>query len=161
MCARQYTLSVAAVLVLSPVWAAAGQAKTQTMSLQTLQDKIKGGWAGQMIGVSYGAPTEFHVMGKINEEPLAWSPNRVENAIHQDDLYVEMTFAKVMDTAGLNATSAQYGEMFRDSKYGLWHANAGARRVLNQGIQAPSPAIRDTTSTPMTSTSRSRRTSSD
>ena len=24
-----------------------------------LRDKIEGGWAGQMIGVSYGAPTEF------------------------------------------------------------------------------------------------------
>jgi hypothetical protein len=119
------------------VWVTASQAKTQTMSIQALQDKIKGGWAGQMIGVSFGAPTEFHAMGKINEEPLPWSPDRVENAIHQDDLYVEMTFAKVMDTVGLNATSAQHGQMFRDSKYGLWHANAGARRVLNQGIQAP------------------------
>ena len=27
--------------------------------------------------------------------------------------------------------------MFKDSKYDLWHANAGARRVLNRGIKAP------------------------
>ena len=27
--------------------------------------------------------------------------------------------------------------MFRDSKYRLWHANAGARRILNRGIKAP------------------------
>ena len=31
----------------------------------------------------------------------------------------------------------QYGEAFKDSKYHLWHANAGARRLLNQGIKAP------------------------
>ena len=27
--------------------------------------------------------------------------------------------------------------MFKDSKYELWHANAGARRLLNRGIKAP------------------------
>jgi len=104
---------------------------------EVLLDKIRGGWAGQMIGVSYGAPTEFRAMGKINDAPLSWAPDRVENAIHQDDLYVEMTFARVMDTVGLDATSAQYGDAFKDSKYDLWHANAAARRMLNQGIRAP------------------------
>jgi len=102
-----------------------------------LLDKIKGGWAGQMIGVSYGAPTEFRAQGKILEGELKWAPDRVENSIHQDDLYVEMTFARVMDTVGLNATSEQYGEAFKNSKYGLWHANAAARRNLNRGIKAP------------------------
>jgi hypothetical protein len=102
-----------------------------------LEDKIRGGWAGQMIGVSYGAPTEFRAQGKILEGPLAWAPDRVENAIHQDDLYVEMTFAKVMDEQGLAATSEQYGEAFKNSQYGLWHANAAARRNLNRGIKAP------------------------
>jgi hypothetical protein len=102
-----------------------------------LLDKIKGGWAGQMIGVSYGAPTEFRAQGKILEGELKWDPDRVENSIHQDDLYVEMTFAHVMDTVGLNATSEQYGEAFKTSKYGLWHANAAARRNLNRGIKAP------------------------
>src|SRR6476646_7307830 len=111
------------------------------ISRAVVQDKIRGGWAGQMIGVSYGAPTEFRSNGKIVEgnlhNYLDWSPKRLENAIDQDDLYVEMTFAEVMDTVGLDATSEQYGEMFKDSKYDLWHANAGARRLLNHGIKAP------------------------
>jgi hypothetical protein len=47
-----------------------------------LEDKIRGGWAGQMIGVSYGAPTEFRSNGKINEREIPWSPENVENAIH-------------------------------------------------------------------------------
>ena len=59
----------------------------------------------------------------------------IENTIDQDDLYVEMTFAEVMDRVGLDATTEQYGEMFRDSKYRLWHANAGARRNLAPGHQ--------------------------
>ena len=46
-----------------------------------LEDKVRGGWAGQMIGVSFGAPTEFQSNGKINEGELdvdarAWSRTR-------------------------------------------------------------------------------------
>jgi hypothetical protein len=124
-------------------FAAAGlaQKKTRRISRQALEDKIRGGWAGQMIGVSYGAPTEFKSNGKIIEENLHnfmdWSPARLGNALDQDDLYVEMTFAEVMDRVGLEATTGQYGEMFRDSQYGLWHANAAARRLLNRGVKAP------------------------
>jgi hypothetical protein len=92
-----------------------------------------------MIGVSFGAPTEFRSNGKIIEGDLPpWTPGRIENAIDQDDLYVEMTFAAVMDRLGLDATSEQYGDAFRTSKYRLWHANAGARRLLDRGIKAPS-----------------------
>ncbi len=90
-----------------------------------------------MIGVSYGAPTEFRSNGRINEGPITWAPERVSNAIQQDDLYVEMTFAEVMDAKGLDATSEDFGEMFKNSKYSLWHANAAARRLLNNGIKAP------------------------
>jgi hypothetical protein len=109
----------------------------RTLSRDVLLDKIRGGWAGQMIGVAYGAPTEFHATGRTYDQPINWKPESVENSLHQDDLYVEMTFARVMDTIGLNATCEQYGEAFKTSKYKLWHANAGARRALNMGIKAP------------------------
>ena len=33
--------------------------QTYTISQERLLDKIKGGWAGQTIGVAYGGPTEF------------------------------------------------------------------------------------------------------
>jgi len=116
-------------------------AETHRISRVALEDKIRGGWAGQMIGVSYGAPSEFQSKGKIIEGNLNkyrdWTPERLRNAIDQDDLYVEMTFAEVMDIIGLEATSEQYGEMFKASKYELWHANAGARRALSRGIHAP------------------------
>jgi hypothetical protein len=111
--------------------------KARSLTRQTLEDKIRGGWAGQMIGVSFGAPTEFNYNGKIIEGEIKWKPEMVSNAIVQDDLYVEMTFTEVMDRIGLNATTEQYGEAFKDSRYQLWHANAGARRLLNQGIKAP------------------------
>jgi len=126
---------------LVPTLAGAQHGAPRRLSRATLEDKIRGGWAGQMIGVSYGAPSEFRSNGKIIEgnlnKYLDWSPERLKNAIDQDDLYVEMTFAEVMDKVGLEATTEQYGEMFKNSMYELWHANAGARRNLNRGIKAP------------------------
>ena len=132
--------SVVALCVLwalGVVAASAGDPAPRRMSRAVLEDKVRGGWAGQMIGVAFGAPTEFRSNGKINEAELKWTPDMIANTIQQDDLYVEMTFAEVMDRVGLDATTEQYGEMFRDSKYRLWHANAGARRNLNRGIKAP------------------------
>ena len=38
---------------------AQGPSTLRDLPLDVLHDKIAGGWAGQMIGVSYGAPTEF------------------------------------------------------------------------------------------------------
>src|SRR2546430_3331569 len=136
------TLTALTVWVaLAPTLVLPQQGASRRLSRAILEDKIRGGWAGQMIGVSYGAPTEFRSNGKIIEgnlnKYLNWSPQRLKNAIDQDDLYVEMTFAEVMDKVGLEATTEQYGEMFKDSKYELWHANAGARRNLNHGIKAP------------------------
>ena len=45
-----------------------------TMSKEVLLDKIKGGWAGQTIGCSYGGPTEFDFKGGMitNYTPIPW-----------------------------------------------------------------------------------------
>jgi hypothetical protein len=138
---RTAMIALTLCVALFPNLASAQNSELRRLSRATLEDKIRGGWAGQMIGVSYGAPTEFRSNGKIVEgnlnKYLDWSPERLKNAIDQDDLYVEMTFAEVMDKVGLDATTEQYGEMFKNSLYELWHANAGARRNLNRGIKAP------------------------
>lgn len=128
---RSIALVFLALLLVSPVSAA----PSRTLSREVLLDKIRGAWAGQMIGVAYGAPTEFKSLGKTIDGVI--KPLPITNAIVQDDLYVEMTFAQVMDTVGLGATSADYGEAFKNSKYELWHGNAGARRNLNRGLVAP------------------------
>ena len=118
--------------------AALAQPAQRTLTLDALRDKIRGGWAGQMIGVSFGAPTEFRYNEVIiPEEKLpVWKPEMVSNALNQDDLYVDMTFAKVLDDRGLDATTEDFGAMFRESKYALWHANLAARRALRRGIPA-------------------------
>src|SRR5512144_2396799 len=122
---------------LAAVGFSSSAAEIRTISRAELLDKISGGWAGRMIGVSYGAPTEFRSNGKINDAVLPkWTPERVSNSLNQDDLYVDMTFAAVLDEKGLDATSDDFGAMFRDAKYSLWHANLAARRNLKRGIPA-------------------------
>ena len=41
---------------------------TNTMSTSQLLDKIKGGWAGQTIGVSFGSHTEFRYQGTFIQD---------------------------------------------------------------------------------------------
>lgn len=112
--------------------------RVERMPMAELKDRIKGGWAGQMIGVSYGAPTEFRYRERIipKEELPKWTPDKIRNSLNQDDLYVDMTFAKVLDDKGLDATTEDFGAMFREAKYALWHANLAARRALKRGVPA-------------------------
>jgi len=108
------------------------------MPLEVYMDKQQGGWAGQMIGVSYGAPYEFRARGRIDDGPIReWKPEYIENTIHQDDLYVEMTFLQAIEAKGLDISTREAGWFFRDSKYNLWHANRAARDNLRDGIPAP------------------------
>jgi len=108
----------------------------ETELLSVLEDKVRGGWAGQMIGVSFGEPTEFRYLDRIipEEELPAWQPERIASTLNQDDLYVDMTFAAVLDEKGLDATTEDFGAMFRDADYRLWHANLAARRALRRGV---------------------------
>ena len=139
----------------------AAETRTRRLSRAVLEDKIRGGWAGQMIGVAFGAPTEFQSNGKIIEGELAWTPESVANSIEQDDLYVEMTFAEVMDRVGPRRHDRG---VRRDVPRLAVPALARQRRrrgAISTAVSwRRSRASRTTTSTRTTSTSRSRRTSS-
>lgn len=101
-------------------------------------DKCKGAWAGQMIGVCYGSPYEFRSNGKPITEPLrGWRPERVAEAIHQDDCYVEMTFLQTIEEHGLDVTFEQAGKAFANTKYPLWHANRYGRENCRHGVMPP------------------------
>ena len=102
----RYALALLAVLTLS-----CGDAGFRSISTADLEDKIAGGWAGQMIGVSYGAPTEFRHLEKIipEDELPVWEFDTIRNALDQDDLYVDMTFAQVLDDKGQRTRSSRMG----------------------------------------------------
>lgn len=127
-----------ATLIALPIVEAEEKQRYAKISLASLEDKIRGGWAGQMIGVSFGFPTEFAYQERIipEHELPEWRPEMIKRALEQDDLYVDITFAQVMDDKGLDASSEDFGELFQNARYPLWHANLAARRALRRGVPA-------------------------
>ncbi len=109
----------------------------KTLPHRVLSDKIKGGWTGKVIGVSYGVPLQFKAQGKIYESIPEWKADQISEALKQDDLYVQTTFLKVLEESGPDANCFQFGEALKETKYELWHSNAAARRNLNREMIAP------------------------
>jgi hypothetical protein len=109
----------------------------KTISLEVLKDKISGGWAGKMIGVSYGGPTEFRYNGVINEDPIDWKPESLRRSMGEDDLYVQMSFMMTMDEFGMDAPIEKFGESFANAGYMLFHANRKGRKNVWDGIKPP------------------------
>ena len=109
------------------------------LSVEEYRDKMKGGWIGQIAGVCWGAPTEFRYCGRIipEAEMPKWTPDMINNAFGQDDLYVEMTFLRSMEEHGLDVSIRQAGIDFANSEYPLWHANVCGRKNLRCGIAPP------------------------
>jgi len=109
----------------------------RTISVEVLKDKIAGGWAGKIIGVTYGAPTEFHALGYTFEDSIHWTPKDAIGALTQDDLYVQLTFLMTMDKFGIDAPAKKYQELFAKAGYHLWHANAQSRKNYYDSIFPP------------------------
>ena len=110
------------------------------LSVADYRDRMRGAWIGQMVGVSWGMPTEFKWNDAIvpadrvpawqSDLPLKWAYNN-------DDLYVEMTFLKTLEDHGLDVSPRQAGIDFSNSEYALWCANQAGRTNLRKGIAPP------------------------
>ena len=110
-----------------PTFTAASRYRYALQKLrEILEDKVGGGWAGQMIGVSYGAPYEFRYNGRIQEDPIRpWKPEHVAGGLTQDDLYVEMTWLSALEKHGLDITPEQarrFEEYVREGNGLIWFA---------------------------------------
>ena len=85
--------------------------KTISFTREGLMNKIKGGWAGQTIGVTYGGPTEFRYLGRTmnDNDHIAWGDidyvrNTMTNSIGlYDDIYMDLTFVEVFEREGIDA----------------------------------------------------------
>ncbi len=109
-----------------------------------LFDKIKGGWAGQTIGVTYGGPTEFKFNGTMIQDyqEIPWSENQClwwfenEPGLY-DDIYMDLTFVDVIEKYGIDAPAELHAKAFAYAEYPLWHANQVARYNIMHGIMPP------------------------
>lgn len=115
-----------------------------TLTKAQLLDKIKGGWAGQTIGCTYGGPTEFRYPGTMIQDyiPINWPDGYIkwyyENSPGlYDDIYMDLTFVDVFDRLGLDAPVDSFAVAFANAGYMLWHANQAARYNILNGIMPP------------------------
>jgi hypothetical protein len=118
--------------------------RTLSMTTAVLRDKIKGGWAGQTIGVTFGGPTEFRYRGTMIEDytPIAWHDGLLKETFERspglyDDIYVDLTFVNVVEKYGADAPAERFADAFAHAGYQLWHANQMARYNILQGMKPP------------------------
>ncbi len=72
-----------------------------------LKDKIKGGWAGQTIGVTFGGPYEFKFLGTMmnDYQAIPWPDGAIKRYFdHEpglfDDIYMDLSFVDVIENMG-------------------------------------------------------------
>src|ERR1700688_3173876 len=104
------------------------------ISREMLKNKIKGGWAGQTIGVTFGGPYEFRFDGTFigDYQSLTWYDGYLKNTMINDpglydDLYMDLTFVDVFEKYGLDAPVDSFANAYANAGYSLWHANQSAR----------------------------------
>ena len=114
------------------------------LSKADLENKIKGGWAGQTIGVTFGGGTEFKFNGTFIQDyqPLPWNDNQIKNTMLSwpdlyDDLYMDLTFVEVFERLGFDAPVDSFAYAFANADYMLWHANQAARYNILNGVLPP------------------------
>jgi hypothetical protein len=115
-----------------------------TLTKEQLRNKIRGGWAGQTIGVTFGGPYEFRFNGTFIQDyqPLEWHDGYLKHTMINspglyDDIYMDLTFVDVFDRLGLDAPVDSFANAFANAGYMLWHANQAARYNILNGIKAP------------------------
>ncbi len=114
------------------------------LSKAELENKIRGGWAGQTIGVTFGGPYEFRFQGSFIQDyqPLTWYPGYVREVMLNnpglyDDLYMDLSFVDILEKYGLDAPVDSFANAFANADYMLWHANQAARYNILSGMKAP------------------------
>ncbi len=132
------------ILTTGSVITTAQKTKTITITTSSLQDKIKGGWAGQTIGVTFGGPVEFRFNGTmINDyQPIIWYDGYIKKTMEEipglyDDLYMDLTFVDVFEKKGLDAPIEEHAKAYANAGYVLWHANQAGRYNIMNDISAP------------------------
>ncbi len=113
--------------------------KKVKISKTELLNKIKGGWAGQTIGVSWSWPSEFlYDNGMIPPQyQLEYNEDVVARGFNNDDIYLDFTFVEVIERLGIDAPAESFAEAFANAGYSLWCANQMGRYNVLNGIMPP------------------------
>lgn len=115
-----------------------------TLTTNQLKEKIKGGWAGQTIGVVYGAPVEFKYQGSIIPEyqNIPWRDGYVKYWWDKkpglfDDIYTDLNFVNAFEKYGIDVSMDTIAHHWATTAYHLAHANQASRYNILNGIMPP------------------------
>jgi len=113
--------------------------KEVKISKTELYNKIRGGWAGQVIGVCYALPTEFRYLQKMIPDSIQMTltGKELKNRFNNDDIYVDAKFIEVIGRLGFDAPADSFAIAFANAGFHLWHANQSARHNILNGIMPP------------------------
>lgn len=109
------------------------------LSRAALYDKIKGGWAGQLIGVTYASEMQASASTEntINEN-TQWSDGYQVSNLHNnpdfyDDVFIDLTFLEAVREHGTAVTPKKLSEAFLRATYDVKHGCQSARYNLIRG----------------------------
>lgn len=118
--------------------------KTIIISKDVLKDKIKGAWAAQTIGVTFGGPIEFQYNGTMVQDyqTIPWYDGYLKDRYENepglyDDIYMDLTFVQVFEDEGFDVPAEAFANAFAHAEYKLWFANQTARYNILNGIAPP------------------------
>ena len=121
-------LKITIVLCLAVLLSAACTKTEQTVTLSdaVLVDKIQGGWAGQIIGCTYGGPTEFKFKGTTipADHEIPWYDDYIRTTFEKraglyDDIYMDICHMETIDKYGLDAPIDTFAMAFAKADYKL------------------------------------------
>ena len=140
---RKILLSGCLVVTLCSCGGSQNENLNLTLSKDALFDKVKGAWAGQVIGCTYGGPTEFRYLSTMIPDSIVmpWGPGEIKKWFDgggglYDDVYVDLTFIETMERCGLDTPADSFAVDFLAKEYPLCHANQQARYNLLHGLSA-------------------------
>lgn len=135
---------IAAALLLAIAATEINAAATIELKDSVIRDKIKGGWVGQVVGCTYGGPTEFEWNSTFIQDyvPIVWNDTRMlyyyeDHPGLYDDIYMDLTFLSVLAEDGPDASINDMAIKFANAGFTLWHANQAARWNILNGIMPP------------------------
>lgn len=116
----------------------------KVMTIAVLKDKLKGAWVAQTVGVTFGQPVEFKFNSTMIQDyqKLNWDENSLEVEYRErpgtyDDIYMDLSFMKVIEEEGLDAPAQSFALSFANADYKLWFANQSARYNIQNGLTPP------------------------
>lgn len=122
-------------------WLGAGDTRelvTRRLSMFEYEDKMRGAWAGAMIGAGFGAPYAGGAFGERLEASLRpWRPERAAEALESEVLLVQLTWLKAVEEKGLSISAAEAGSYLAATAFDLTGGLNEARLNLWSGLRPP------------------------